>query len=89
MAEFCSQCSIFLFGIDNKDFADLSDPEDTEAGKYPVVLCEGCGPIQVDHLGRRVSEDFDRCGDCNCTPKTSIKKYMKELRESGKRRSWN
>jgi hypothetical protein len=26
---------------------------------YPIVLCETCGPIQVDHEGHCVSTDCD------------------------------
>lgn len=57
MADFCKQCSITNFGADYEDLAGLSKPEDTAAGLYPIVLCEGCGPIQVDHEGRCVSND--------------------------------
>lgn len=37
------------------DLAGLSTPEDTAAQRFPVVICEGCGPIQVDYNGHRVS----------------------------------
>ncbi len=57
MAEFCSQCSMSHFGTVYGDFAGLSTPADTAAGLYPVVLCEGCGPCQVDHTGLCVSKD--------------------------------
>jgi len=57
MADFCSQCSIKLFSQDFGDLSGLSVEEATKAGKYPVVICEGCGPIQVDHNGKCVSED--------------------------------
>ena len=39
------------------DLAGLSTPQDTEKGVFPLVICEGCGPIQVDHFGNCVSED--------------------------------
>lgn len=56
MADFCKQCSLETFQKDFGDLAGLSKLEDTAAGLYPVVLCEGCGPIQVDHTGLRVTE---------------------------------
>ena len=58
MAEFCKQCSEALF---NKDFGDLKGlipQEDLDKGLiYSTVLCEGCGPIQVDNEGTCVSPD--------------------------------
>lgn len=60
MADFCMGCSLEVFGEDTKDLADLSTETDTKAGKFPVVLCEGCGQIQVDHTGRCVSKRCQR-----------------------------
>jgi hypothetical protein len=57
MADFCAQCSIEMFEKDFGDLAGQSTAEHTAAGLYPIVLCEGCGPIQVDHTGRCVSTD--------------------------------
>jgi hypothetical protein len=58
MADFCAQCAEDLFGDGHSsDFAGLSTAQETAAGLYHVVLCEGCGPIQVDHTGRCVSID--------------------------------
>lgn len=57
MAAFCKQCSIETFGKDFEEHAGLSTPEKTKAGIYPVVICEGCGPVQVDHTGACVSVD--------------------------------
>lgn len=54
MADFCRSCSIETFGEDSRDLAGLSTPQDTAAGQFPVLLCEGCGPVQVDHEGRRI-----------------------------------
>jgi hypothetical protein len=51
MADFCKQCSKKLLGMDTNDLTGLSTAEDTQKGLFPVVLCEGCGAIQVDHLG--------------------------------------
>lgn len=57
MADFCKQCSIDHFGHDCEDLSGLSTEEDTEEGRYAVVLCEGCGPTQVDHTGTCISTD--------------------------------
>lgn len=58
MADFCWYC-IQDFGIspEENDLKGLSKFGDTMAGLYPVVICEGCGYIQVDHLGRCISKD--------------------------------
>jgi len=61
MADFCKKCSIAMWGKDFGDLAGLSKPEDTENGLYPVVICEGCGPIQVNHEGICISEDCKEC----------------------------
>lgn len=60
MADFCKQCSIELLGKDFGDMKGLSTEEDTKNGLYCVVLCEGCGSIQVDHEGSCISEDCFR-----------------------------
>jgi hypothetical protein len=57
MADFCKQCSIDMFGDDWYDLAGLSDEEQTASGLFAGVLCEGCGPTQVDHLGKCVNPD--------------------------------
>ena len=59
MADFCKQCTEKHLGMpgEKNDFIGLSTPENTADGKYPVVLCEGCGAIQVDHTGTCVSSD--------------------------------
>lgn len=56
MADFCNQCSKDM-GFSSGDLAGLSKPEHTSQGRYPVVICEGCGIIQVDHEGNCVSPD--------------------------------
>lgn len=56
MADLCHSCALDTFGEDIGDLAGLSTPDDTATGRYPVALCEGCGPIHVDHTGRRVDE---------------------------------
>lgn len=57
MADFCKQCSYATFGKDFGELAGLSTAEDTSKGLYPVVICEGCGTVQVDHTGTCVSSD--------------------------------
>ena len=61
MADFCKQCSIKEFGEDFQDLAGFSTETDTKDGLFPVVMCEGCGPIQVDHTGK--------CVSCDCIEK--------------------
>lgn len=57
MADFCMQCSQGL-GFENNDLSGIITADDTAKGFVSsVVLCEGCGPIQVDHTGRCVSSD--------------------------------
>jgi len=55
MAEFCKQCAD-EHGFE-PDYVGLSTEKDTRAGLFCVVLCEGCGPAQVDHEGRCISPD--------------------------------
>ena len=57
MADFCKQCSIELFGKDFGDLANITTSEQWEDEVVAVVLCEGCGVIQVDPEGRCVSPD--------------------------------
>lgn len=59
MADFCKECSVEMFGKDFEELAGLSTEKDTAAGLFPVVICEGCGPIQVDHTGKCVSTDCE------------------------------
>lgn len=57
MADFCKQCSISTFGVDHRELVGLTSPEDVSNDLYCVVVCEGCGHIQVDPEGSCVSED--------------------------------
>lgn len=56
MADFCSQCSIELFGKDYGDMAGITSPEDWAKGLAAIVLCEDCGAIQVDPGGLCISD---------------------------------
>ena len=53
MADYCRQC----WGDEpyTGDLAGLSTEDDTRNNLYPIVLCEGCGDIQVDHTGKCIS----------------------------------
>jgi len=61
MADFCRQCVQDLFPDHNGeitgDFVGMTTPEDETKGLYAVVLCEGCGPCQVDSRGNCISVD--------------------------------
>lgn len=57
MADFCKQCSLMNFGEDFGDLAGITKPEDQADNRYALVLCEGCGAIQVDVEGVCVSYD--------------------------------
>ena len=59
MADFCQQCAHRVWGFDTKDLAGLSTPDNTAAGLFCLALCEGCGPVQVDHAGRRIHEPVE------------------------------
>ena len=59
MADFCQQCSLEAFDKDTKDFAGLSNAVHTKNGLYAVVLCESCGPCQVDHNGKCITHDAE------------------------------
>lgn len=51
MADFCKQCSYEAFGIDAEDFKDVCGD-----GEQATVVCEGCGPTEVDCNGKCVSD---------------------------------
>lgn len=56
MAEFCNQCSKELFDMPG-DFVGLTKVTDWAEGKAVIVLCEGCGAIQVDPNGDCISQN--------------------------------
>ena len=63
MADFCRQCSKDVLGVDGSDLEGLITEQDTLDGFVSgVVICEGCGPIQVDHAGKCVSTDCMKDG---------------------------
>ncbi len=63
MAEFCKACAIEFAEIDYGDLAHITSKKDEKEGKYVVVICEGCGVIQVDHKGNCVSKDCLKKGE--------------------------
>jgi len=65
MADFCNQCAKSL-ALPHGDLAGLD--------LYTVVLCEGCGAIQVDEYGNCISRDCLENGhpDSGCTCYTYI-----------------
>ena len=57
MADFCKDCSISMFGKDHRDLADITAKESDAHGLASVVICEGCGVIQVNSEGECLSDD--------------------------------
>ena len=58
MADFCKRCYADMFGEgQTNDMAGVTKPEDWDQGLAVSVICEGCGPIQVDPEGNCVSQD--------------------------------
>lgn len=62
MADFCKACSAELFDLPS-DFEGLVTEEEANDGYIANVLCETCGPIEVDHEGKCVSVDCRICKD--------------------------
>lgn len=56
MADFCKECSIKIFDQDFHDLAGLISEEKVLEGYGASVICEGCGPILVNHEGLRIKE---------------------------------
>jgi len=57
MADFCLRCNLALYFGPHSDFAHygksgLITVAEVRGGMGMPVLCEGCGPTHVDHLGR-------------------------------------
>ena len=52
MSEFCLQCA-------KKHHTPNGFIGECKAGYFATVICEGCGVIQVNHLGECVSPDCD------------------------------
>jgi len=55
MADFCKYCAMYVWdNLDSieSDFAGITKSVDFADGKAAVVICEGCGVIQVDPAGK-------------------------------------
>jgi hypothetical protein len=52
VADFCKKCSIDIFGKDFGELAGLCNED-----QLALTICEGCGVVQVNHLGECVSKD--------------------------------
>jgi hypothetical protein len=63
MADFCKACSEELFGKDTKDLAGITTDDDWQKGLAGVVICEGCGYIQVDPHGNCATNDCLKKGE--------------------------
>lgn len=55
MASFCKSCSIEMFDKDTGDLAGITTKKNESSGTAVIVICEGCGVIQVDHAGNCIS----------------------------------
>lgn len=62
MSEFCKACSEEHFGPGFNDFKSMTTKSDWQSGRAVSVLCEGCGPIQVNPQGQCVSHDCLEAG---------------------------
>ena len=62
MADYCRACSVELFGKYYGDMNEITSKEDWDRGEAGVVICEGCGVIQVDPEGNCVTIDCLRQG---------------------------
>lgn len=52
MADFCKQCAVEAFGDDvSSDFEGILSEQEADMGYIIEVLCEGCGPTEVDEKG--------------------------------------
>lgn len=51
MADFCRQCTRDCLGLRGSTFEGLLSETDFQRGMLISVLCEGCGPTQVDVAG--------------------------------------
>ncbi len=56
MADFCKECSEKFFGEDFRDLTYIVSEDQYLRGNAAKVLGEGCGPIIVDHTGKKVRE---------------------------------
>lgn len=62
MGEYCYACSVEIFGRDAGDFKGLTPEKAFDEGRACLVLCEGCGNIQVDPYGKCLSDGCLKSG---------------------------
>ena len=57
MADFCWDCTRDVMGVEpeKNDLMGIA-----EEGQVLLTICEGCGPGQFDHDGRRVDDEEER-----------------------------
>ncbi len=63
MASYCKQCSESHFGTDYEDFAGIARDIVLKPNEGFHALCEGCGPVLVDHEGKRIDPEKWRSYD--------------------------
>jgi len=63
MSDFCRQCNLELFNLEWSDYP--TDLEPLPEGIGYCVLCEGCGPIVIDHTGRCIDPLCPKHGTLN------------------------
>lgn len=51
MSDFCRQCNLEIFDVDESDFAGMITEEQFKAGWVAVGICEGCGGGEFDYEG--------------------------------------
>jgi hypothetical protein len=87
MADFCNRCTDNRSGDCVGDFVNLSTAADTEAGLFPVVLCEGCGAwrgeFQPDLDNLVVREFLDKLGKASATSNQPCVLYQYLTDEDG------
>lgn len=57
MASYCKQCSILMWGEDERNLAEITQSEDWAIGLACWAICEGCGQTQVDPDGKCIRAD--------------------------------
>lgn len=62
MADFCKACSLELSNRDYGDLAGITSKKNKSNGVAAIVICEGCGVIQVDCEGNCISVDCLKVG---------------------------
>lgn len=64
MADFCHDCNLKLFDLDESDFGPYTLETPLEPGEGFLVLCETCGPIFVDEKGEKITTALEGGEKC-------------------------